>query len=238
MELTVHLTDVMAPYEPQRTDDGHTTTRITIEPEKTIADVAGILGLATYAIEYERYYSVRDPNFLEGYLPYLIVGNSVRWMVPVQEAAISAFLTTTRVTTDDLYIQHGWPATGGFGPADIQALWEHVYAVLTYISPILAPIGVLGGIAGVIGRIRGIRQSPGWVFSLVASRPRWNPVDLAELTQWPPERAKDLLAVCCYEYDPYIQMYAKTAASDRFFNELKQRKWPMVPGTPYNRSHP
>lgn len=218
MGLTVHLTDVMAQYDPSRNDDGCSTKRISVSSDTSIADIGKILGLVTFSIEYEQYYRVTDPNFLEGFVPFLIVGNRVRWMQPIQETTIGDFFATNDIRSNDLHIRHGWPAAGGFGPADILALWDQVYAFLQYISPILTPVGFIGGIAGVIIRLRGVRESPGWVFSLVASRPRWNPVDLAELTAWPPERAKDLLDVCCYEYDPHTHMFAKTPASEEFFS--------------------
>lgn len=241
MRVTVHLTDVLSPYDRNRTDDGHTTKLIDVEPDTSIADVGQILRLGTFSIEYDRYYRVTDPNFLESYLPYIVSGGHVRWMPHVQDVSIADFFETQQIQTHELYIRHGWPAASGFGFVDIQSLWQQIYPILVYLAPIIAAsrgaaaalthgVKVVGRIRARIARNELNRVSPGWLASFVAARTRWNSGDLALLTGLTREQVKDFLRFYGFEYDQHLQMYCKTPATDEMLTVLKGQKWMLVPG--------
>jgi len=237
MELTVHLMDVLAPYDPSRTDDGRTTRTVIITPDTSIADVGAMLNLVTYSIEYGRYYRVRDPNMREGTIPFVITDDRVRWNVLTEDALVADFLATFEITSNELYIRHGWPAAGGFGPADILTLWNDIYNFFSYISPLLQVGSTAGaGLRLLMNRLSQ-KASPGSVFSLVASRPRWAAADLAQtandlprMADLTPNDAKALLAMCRYDYDQQIQMYKETPESAERIAGLNSVRWTMVPG--------
>lgn len=240
MEVTVHLTDVMAQYNSPPTD-GRTTRTVTITPETTIADVGTMLklNLASYSIEYERYYRVCDPNAQERKIPFVISDGLARWDVWVQDVSVADFFTTFGITSNELHIRYGWPTAGGLGAVDIPTLWNDVYTFLSYISPVLQAGGAAGaGLHGLRLLVNRLSQkaSPGSVFSLVASRPRWTAADLAQTAGLTLDDAKGLLGMCGYEYDRHMQMYQETPESDERIAKLGQQKWTLAPGRPTPRS--
>lgn len=232
MELTVHLTDVMAEYEPTRTDDGRTTKSLSISPETSIADIGKTLGIVTFSVDYGRYYRVRDPNCREGTVPFIISNGHIRWTPGVHTIAVADFFSTHNIESNEIYIVHGWPAAGGIGWADIPTLWEDVYRVFEYASPLIAAGQItVPTLRWLVNHLRD-KASPGSIFSLVASRPRWTVIDLGEIADLPPDESKVLLDLCGYKYDPHIHMYCETAESEEIISKLNQQRWTMKPGRP------
>ena len=234
MDITVHLTDVSAQCDPQRHDDGRTTKSISGTSETTIADIGKTFRIMCYSIEFERYYRVRDINCREGTVPFIISNGRVSWTPSVQTVTVADFLATHSIESNEIYIRHGWAAAGGIGWIDIPTLWEDVYHLFVFASPLIAAGQVsIPALRWIVNRLRD-KASPGSVFALVASRPRWTAIDLAELADLSPDESKKLLQLCRYEYDRHTHMYSETPGSEEVFARLNQQKWTIKSGrTPH-----
>jgi hypothetical protein len=232
VEMTVHLRDVVAEFDPAPTDDGRTTKTISGTPEMTIADIGTMFRMMCYSIDFERYYRVRDINCQEGTVPFIISNGHVRWLPSVHSVSIADFFSTHNIESNEIYIRHGWPAAGGIGWLDIPTLWEDVYRVLLYASPLIAAGQItVPALRRLVSRLHE-KASPGSVFSLVASRHRWTAIDLAELTNLPQDESKRLLVMCGYKYDKHCRMYCQTPEAEALILELNKQRWTIKPGRP------
>ena len=164
-------------------------------------------------------YLLDDPFYFQDsrILPFVKEAESVRWNAHVENTSIESFLDTHPRLGSQLNVIHyslGGVGGGGFLQLlDISLVWEQALEILSITSG----LWTIAGFPNAKDLILWIKEKfsrdtvrPSAVFSLVLSRRRWNPIELAEFIDVGKEEAKLLLRLCQYQYNRQDMMYVQT----------------------------
>lgn len=219
MELNVVIFHVTAdpPRETERAAE--------IDEKTTIQELLNQVG-AEWA-DLSDYYPLSGAfTWNDPVLPYLLVDGKILYSVGFDEAKVKDFLETHGICDNRIRVVTGYPWAGGPGFLELAQIWDNLYPILNAAALFFAISGfsLKDFYHAVRAHFMQKGQPPHTCFDIVFSRKGWNAMELAELLEMEPQRAKELLRLLDYQYDRARMQYIQGQRSGEIRDKLKSVK--------------
>lgn len=197
---------------------------VLISEKATIQDLIIETGYGTADLS-EYYHFSGEFSWNEAFLPYIISNNIVYYDVPYTIAKVTDFLSTHNIKDNSIQIIVGYPQAGGIGCMELAEIWAQVYPVLEQIAVILdILVASIDTIKWFIKLFSKRKRSPQSCFDIIYSRKNWNHFELAALLNIPKDKAKELLKLLGYKYNPKLMQYVQDKDIENIKEELRKIK--------------
>ena len=192
-----------------------------VSESTTIEELLQISGHCEIA-DLSDYYPLSASSLGDNYFPYLFVDGKVSYDVLFQDAKITDFLDTHNITDHTIRITVEFPLAGVRGPGELWEVWNNIYPTLEQIAVICTLTGIsLKGLFDYLKKhFMKKKQAPQVCFDIVLSRKRWNSSELSTLLDIAPDKAKELLRLCDYQYDNSKMQYIQGTHSEEIKEKL------------------
>jgi len=188
----------------------------------TIQDLLQVSGHGEIA-DLSDYYPLSGAgSWGENYFPYLFVNGKAAYGVLFQDAKIVDFLNTHNITDNTIRVTVEFPLAGGFGAGELLEFWDSIYPALEQIAVICTITGIsLKSLFDYLKKHFIKRdQAPQVCFDIVLSRKQWNSSELSSLLDITPDKAKNLLKLCDYQYDRVKMQYIQGEHAEEIKEKL------------------
>lgn len=149
------------------------------------------------------------PFFDEECLPFLFINGKASYDVPFCDVRVVDFLSTHNITDNTIRITTDLPMAGGLGGPELQEVWDNIYPTLEQIAVFCTILGF--SLKNLFDYLRNYfmkkGQPPQVCFDIVLSRKQWNHSELSKILDIDPDKTKNLLKLCDYQYDRVQMQY-------------------------------
>lgn len=196
---------------------------VALPENASIQDLIDSIGWGT--ADLSEYYPLSGVfSWNSSYVPYLFVNGKVEYDVLFESAHIKDFIYTHNISDNTIKVVVGYPWAGGPGFLELKEIWGHVWPCIEAIAVVCTISGF--SLKDLYNYLRtkfmDKGQPPHTCFDIVFSRKQWNALELAKLLDVDVDKAKDLLALCDYQYDRKQQQYMQSNHTEECKKKLTE----------------